>query len=384
MICDDNSFSAFYHLEILAERVLQIPNTNSYHPINIAIIAIFRQLSHTFARGGAADPHAQYRYYYLVSYKEYEQLMQQGRYEEAARYAEGEARSGGESDEFWLTQHAKALVRGGKFKAALEVAERALDLKPDSPFAVAVAADALVGVDLPEKALEHYEEILQDRRLFQKGRKGVLKCLGELKRWDDLLGRIEAWSLPEADALPWRVKALGSTGHDEEALEACRRWLELKAHYPAALWERTELEIRTEGLEAVLKKMERLARIRSLPEIYREIYASLCRRAGKPDDAIKTYEGLGAEGETAKIQKKMVFTMAKSGREREAIPLLEELLKAEPADIYVHSSYAAACRRVGDIERAVNFYQKLLGLHPEERSLYGRIKRLQKQLEAGG
>ena len=309
--------------------------------------------------------------------------MRQRRYEEAARHAEREAQNGTDSDEFWLTQQAKALVRSNNFSAGLEIAQRALDRDPSNPYAVAVTADALSGLDLQEKALDCYEEILASPRLVRKGRIGVLRCLSALKRWEELLQRIESWGMPEAEALPWSVKAFGATGQEEEALEACRRWLALEPHSPPALWERTELEIRTQGMEAVLEKMGRLVRIQSLPKIYGEIYASLCRRAGRPDDAIKAYERLGAEGEQVKIQKKKVFTMAKSGREMEAIPLLEELLKAEPADIYVHASYGAACRRVGDLERAVNFYHQLLGLYPEERGLYGRIKRLQKQLETG-
>ena len=79
--------------------------------------------------------------------------------------------------------------------------------------------------------------------------------------------------------------------------------------------------------------------------MYREIYASLCRKAGRPEEAVKAYETIGAQGEQSRIQKKKAFTLAKSGRELEALPLLEELLKNEPADKYLHSSYAAACRR---------------------------------------
>ncbi len=319
-----------------------------------------------------------------MSYREYQQLMRQGRYEEAARYAEQEAHSNSNSGEFWLTQQARSLIRSADYRGALEIGRRALDRDPSNPFAVAATADALLGLKRPEKALKLYEEILRNPRLLEKGRKGVLECLSMLKRWEDVMQRLAAWSLPEEDALPWRVKALGATGCEEEALEVCRRWLELKPHYPPALWERAELEIFTHGLEAVLEKMGRLARIGSLPQVYREIYASLCRRAGKPENAIKTYETLGVEGEHVKIQKKKVFTMAKSGREQEAIPLLEELLKSEPGDMYLHSCYAAACRRIEELERAINFYHQLLGLHPEQRSLYGRIRGLQKKLEARG
>ncbi len=310
--------------------------------------------------------------------------MNQGSFEEAACFAEQQSARQQGSAEFWLTQQARALVRAGDHKNALQLGRRALGIDPGNPFAVAVTADALLGLSRLPEALRHYEELLQSPRLFERGRKGVLECLAGLKRWEEVLRQAAAWGLPEQQSLPWRVRALSALGRDEEALESCRRWLELKPHYPPALWESAELEIRTAGLGATLEKMGRLARIPSLPQVYREIYASICRRAGRPEEAMRAYEKIGAQGEQARVQKKKAFTMAKSGREREAIPLLEELLKAEPGDKYLHSSYAAACRRIGEVERAINFYHQLLGLHPEERSLYGRIKGLQKRLEEGG
>jgi len=322
-----------------------------------------------------------------MSYQEYQKLVAQSKYLEAARFAEQQAESGRGSSgsaAFWLTQQARALSRAGEHKAALEAGRRALNLAPDNPFAVAATAVALLGLKRLEEALEHYEELLHAPRLQNQGRKGVLECLAGLKRWEQLLERLSGWNLPEEQSLPWRVKAAGALGRGEEALESCRRWLELKPHYPPALWEASELEIRLNGLEAAVGKAGRLARIPSLPQVYREIYASLCRRAGRPEEAVKAYETIGAEGEQGRIQKKKAFTLAKSGRELEALPLLEELLKSEPADKYLHSSYAAACRRIGEMERAINFYNKLLTLHPEEHSLYGRIKGMKNKLEERG
>ncbi len=72
--------------------------------------------------------------------------------------------------------------------------------------------------------------------------------------------------------------------------------------------------------------------------------------------------------------------MAKSGRETEAIPLLEEFLRLEPQDVYLNSSYVGACKRVDEAERGINFYNKLLGLFPQVKSIYGRIRTLQKHL----
>ena len=323
-----------------------------------------------------------------MPYPEFQRLLNQGEYPEAARYARQQAKGGGGSrrgsEAFWLTQEARALSRAGEHAAALEAGRRALALAPDNPFAVAATADALLGLGRLEEALGYYQELLLQPRLLQQGRKGLINCLGGLKRWEDVLERLASWSLPEEQSLPWQVKALGALGRDEEALAGCRRWLELRPHHPAALWEATELEVRLNGLEAALEKAGRLARIPSLPQVYREIFASLCRRAGRPEEAVKAYETIGAKGEQSRIQKKKAFTLAKSGREHEALPLLEELLKREPADTYLHSSYAAACRRIGELERAINFYNTLLTLHPGEHSLYGRIKGLKRRLEGLG
>ena len=105
---------------------------------------------------------------------------------------------------------------------------------------------------------------------------------------------------------------------------------------------------------------------------------SLCRRAGLPELALKEYQKIAGDG--TRVQKKQAFLLAKTGREQEAIPLLEELLTLDPKDVYLHSSYAAACGRVSQIERAIEFYLRLMGTHPEEKGLYGRISRLKKKL----
>ncbi len=309
--------------------------------------------------------------------------MKQRKFQEAADFAEGEYLKGPEANVFWLTQQARALVRASEHRSALEVSRQALDLDPTNHYAVAATADALSGLKRYDEALQHYGELLHNPRLLRAGRKGILECLAGTKRWKELLQSLGGWDLPEEEALPWRVKALSGLERSEEALEDCNRWLELKPHHPPALWERTELEVRRNGLEAALEKAGKMARIPSLPQVYREIYASLCRRAGRTEEAMQTYEKIGAQGTQTRILKKQAFTLAKDGREQEAIPLLEELLKLEPKDMYLYSSYSAACIRIGEVERAINFYNQLLGLFPGERSLYGRINRLRKKLEGG-
>ena len=315
------------------------------------------------------------------AYNEFRKLIDGKRYQEAARYAEQEHLRGPEGNAFWLTQKAGALRKASDYKGALDTAREALRVDPGDRFAVAAVADVLLAQGNAQEALPYYEELLDLPKLSSRARHGVLNCLTRQKDWDRLLETVSQWDLPEAEALRFRVKALAAGGSLEQALAACSRWLELKPHHPPALWERTEIEIQRDGLDSVLDRFGRTARIPSLPPVYKEIYASLCRRAGKADLAMEQYSKIEAGGADFRIQSKQAFLLANSGREQEAIGIMEELLRLAPKDKYLHSSYGAACARIDQVERAINFYNTLLGLYPEEKALYGRIKGLKRKLE---
>lgn len=315
------------------------------------------------------------------AFAEFQQLLKQKRYKDAAGLAEKECQKNSSPDPFWLTQQAVALVRAGEPERALAAAKQALAVDPSNPYAIMVAADSLLQLGRVEESLAHYREALAFGKVAPRGRKGALDCLSRLSRWDDMISLLAEWALPEEESTPWKVKALAGLGRREESIAECTRWLGRVPDHPPALWALTELEVERDGLAPVIERMERTLRIPSLPPVYREIYASLCRKAGRPEAALREYEKLEAQGAGPRVQKRQAFLLARSGKESEALPLLEELLRAEPADMYLHSSYEAACKRMDDTERAINFYTTLLVLHPEAKGLYGRIRTLRRRLE---
>ena len=312
------------------------------------------------------------------AYRRFSALMESGKYRAAAELAGQELARGEGAGAFWLTRRASALNRASDYEHAFVDSRAALAIDPSNPYAVLCAADALRGLNRPQEALGHYREVAAHARVGGRARAGIFECLASLGRWQELLDSLAA--APAEERSPWRVKALHAQGMTEQALSECRQWLAERPDHPPALWELSELEVAADGLEPTRARYERLARIPTLPPVYREIYASLCRRAGLPELALKEYQKIGSAGEGTRVQKKQAFLMAKTGREQEAIPLLEELLTLDPQDIYLHSSYGAACARVNQIERAIEFYIRLMGTHPEEKGLYGRINRLKKKL----
>jgi tetratricopeptide (TPR) repeat protein len=309
-------------------------------------------------------------------YNEYRALFKKGRYIEAASFAETAYLEGNRNNPFWLTRQAAALIRARKYKESLEVAEQALSLKPSNPYSMLAVADALCGLKRTDEALRYYEEIVQDPKLSFSAQKGILFCLSELKQWDRILHLLNRWEMQQSTKYQWKVKALAGLGQLDEAIKVCRQWLEINPDLAQGVWALTNLEIQRDGLESVLKKMGRLAKIPSRPPVYKEIYASLCKKAGNPELALKQYEKLTRTGSDIWNQRQQAFALKKSGKLSEAIPMMEELLKLDPKDYFIHTSYVSACKKSRQIERVLKFYEELVELNPEETTLYGRIKNI--------
>ncbi len=319
------------------------------------------------------------------SYRTFASLMREKRYDEALALAEHEALDAGSGAEFWHTQRANALIRMKRFDQARDAADEALRSAPSNPYALLAMADSLGGLGQLEHACTLYEQVsrVRDPRAAARGQNRLLQCLGRRGEWEQVLALTATRSDPTGALNEHRARALHALGRDDEALAACRAWLEASPDTPRALWLQTEIDIAREGLDAVRRRFSRLARIPSRPPIYGEIYASLCRRAGVPEAAVGQYDRLQARTADPAVLRKKAFALAKSGRESEAVPLMEQLLRADPGDPYLHTGYIAACGRMGERGRPVQFYQELLRDHPEYKQLYGWLKRARKQKGSG-
>lgn len=257
----------------------------------------------------------------------------------------------------------------------------AFRLAPRNAYGQLAVAEACQGLGRFEEACSYFEAAATEPKLAGFSQRGILGCLGAQKKWELILEKLTDWDPAPSIKHSWQVRALEGLGRFEEAMAACSRWLEAQPDHRAALWTLTELEIRRDGLEPVLARLERLSKIGSRPSIYKEIYASLCRRAGRQDKAIETYASLSRTTADPRILSKQAFALAKSGKEDQALPLLEALLRDEPENVYLHACYRSACARIGQLERALSTYEALLETHPRAKSLYGRIRGVQKAIE---
>lgn len=313
-------------------------------------------------------------------YAEYRRLLASGAMQEAAALAE--RMSLVKDPAFWLTQRSIALLRAGKHAPALESAESALAAAPQNQYALLARADARMASGKVTEAMSDYEEAARSRaeRVASRGRRGMLECLARTREWERLLALADAMPGDPSERLRWRARALAGLHRRAEAIAACEELLRVRPEDPHALWELTNLQVAEEGVEPVLARMSRLAKIPGKPPVYREICASLSRKAGNADAAVAQYAALASGAAAPRAVRQQAFALAKSGREGEALPLMEELLRLTPHDMYIHSAYHAACKRIGRLERAWAFYHELIRLHPDAKELYGRLRGVQKSL----
>ncbi|MBN1576946.1 MAG: hypothetical protein JW913_10355 [Chitinispirillaceae bacterium] len=318
----------------------------------------------------------------MAPYDDFKRMLRERRFREAAVLAEAQAFGGAGDNVFWLNQQAIALLRMGRAREAAAVADRALSRNPSGFYSLLIRSEAQFRQGDIIAALAGFQEARRYPAVQRRARKGMLDCLIALHRFEEALAALAGWNGDIQESRPFRVKALGGLGRIDEAIAVCQEWLGTSADNRRALWLLCELEERRDGIEATLAKYEKMAKIPSRPPIYGELCAMLYRRAGRADRALGQYDKLTTRSNDPAILRRKAFTLAKSGREPEALPLLEELLRARPSDQYVHSAYGAAARRAGYLEKAWTFYHELLALFPEEKSLYGRIKKIGKEIEA--
>lgn len=316
-----------------------------------------------------------------AAYNDFSALMKKKAFSEAAEFASRQSLEAGERDEFWLTQLSSALRGAGRVDEALEAADKACALSSCNGWALCARAEALLKKGDIDGALDCFEEATSDARAASRARKGVLTCLVQKKSWERILSLLDQYTMATGDAFSWRVKALMGLGRNGEAEQACDELLAIEPDHPAALWKKTELQVAREGFDPVRQRFSRLSRIPDKPPVYAEIHAWLCKKSGNVEGAVEQYEKMSRGAANPAVLRKQAFALAKSGHEDRAIPLMEELLRLGPDDMYLHAAYLPACTRMGDLDRAWKFYHELLALHPLSKGLYGRLKRVQNAME---
>lgn len=309
----------------------------------------------------------------MTSYDEFKLLLKKGSFREASLVAKRAAEAGGRDAVFWCNQQAQALLKGNKPKEALRIALQVLENDPENCFAMLAAAEAHFLLGKIGDAQTYYHTASGCTATFEEGKKGIVNCLIKLKRFTDALDEMDGCPRLGSFWFPLKIRALSGLGRIGEAVAECTRWLDGAPNDRTAQRVMFDLDVAYLGEDAALVKYETLAKTASKMSIYRVLKNELLQRCGK-GDAVENKK----PAELFLLSRK-AFTLAKTGRERDAVQLMEVVLRKDPCNEYVNNGYIAAARRIGYMVPAMKFYQELSRLHPEEQGLHHYVRKVSKE-----
>lgn len=228
-------------------------------------------------------------------------------------------------------------------------------------------------------------------------------------RADESFARILAVEPAHRGALTGRIRAAIARAEPQEALDACDRAL---AHFPddqdiltqraVALLKAGRTAEAMSTAQALLDKAPNSARIRSVlaralladgqdqaaeamfldtltrhPQHFEALFGLVDTALARQDfngALARCSEALEQRPGHSGVQKKQAQALQLSGRLAEAVDVLNDLHRADPADAAVSMRLAEACRKLGDLERADSLFLGILQADPHHHgALLGRI-----------
>ena len=318
---------------------------------------------------------------------------------------------------------ARNLKRTGRLNEAERILREALDAFVDDLFLRVSLADCYVRQRRPGPAATLIEQLLAE----DPGNTAVLYVAGRLHASQGRHAEAqayfdEAFKVDEAGYLAiGRARALSELGRQDEAVETLDRARAREPENGAVLRERGRLLMKTgrwdeaaaafEELhgkkpddEAAFAAMvacrgrdreprafaEELERILSLPSKagnirLRFLLAEALDEAGLRGEAIgQLDECLRLRPGRLDVLRDVGFKLNRMKEHGRAAEVLGKAFLEEPGNNAVRTTMQAAYRRAGDLEGLVALLRRAVERHPGERSLWGMIKKAEKELAAKG
>jgi len=157
---------------------------------------------------------------------------------------------------------------------------------------------------------------------------------------------------------------------------------EEKDHFPYA----EQMRARLQGLEpseaaAQLQKAIKVGERKLNPYLYL-LLGDLHREAGYEEEAVKAYrQAYELDTQNTQALSQYLFALRRSGRKKEAWPLLKELLDRRPDDVTAKSSLLKDAGELNKEKEAAAFFEELLEKYPDRKELFGAIRKMQKAIE---
>jgi len=270
-----------------------------------------------------------------------------------------------------------------KLAEAESYLKRAEAADPAHEQVISVGADlAFDGRDY-ERAAALYRQLL-DRRPTSYHTSRYVQALNRLERCEES-SQAARQGLERYPDDPWLLGGLAAAeakrGRIKEAIDLYERLLELKPKDRFAYKELMRLRTADTPAEQAADSLRGLMRSgdRGKNPHLKTLAADRLRSAGKFQEAITEYEAsLGLRPGDPYALRQLGFCYRKLGQNDKAFEILKRAFAADPANRYVRTSLQSICRETDRLGELADLVEEALKLHPEVKSLFGMLRKLQK------
>lgn len=284
------------------------------------------------------------------------------------------------------TELADCLRLQGKSEEAETMALDVLEKAPATLSAHKVLGDIYLEKKLYDRALDHFEAA---DRIKKTGyiTSRIIRTLIGLERFDDAKDIIREELIKSPDALSllrYKAQILAREGIFQEAADLYKKIHDLD---PGDDFSYKELlRLRSKGrdpadLSREIKTILKVSKAADNPHLHTELALNL-KKAGRYKEAIAEFENaLALSPDNSFILSHLGYCYARLDMPSKVVEILSAPFIDNPKDYYVRSALMAAVKKGKRWEEFKKTLQKAIEKHPNEKSLWGLIKKTEKELK---
>ena len=283
-------------------------------------------------------------------------------------------------------EFADCLRLDGNSEEAKAIALDVLEKSPANPNVHTVLGNIYLEDGLYEKALDHFEAAYRIKKTGYLTSR-IIRTLIDLERFEDAKDLIRQELIEDPDnlrILKAKARILAREGAHQEAADVYRKIYDLDPEDAFSYKELLRLKSKNREPEDVsreFKKILKVSKAAGNPHLHSELGLNL-KRAGKHKEAIVEFQNaLSLDPDNNFVRSHLGFCYAKLKMPLKVVETLSVPFIENPKDVYVKSSLMAAVKKLGNWEEFKKTIQKAMDRHPNEKTLWGLLKKTDKELE---
>jgi tetratricopeptide (TPR) repeat protein len=311
-------------------------------------------------------------------------LHQAGRLQEAETYYRAVIRKQPENPDAW---HLLGVIaqQTGNDKVSAELAEKAINLRPDVPDYYVTCGEAYRAMRAYDSAMRCYEKALAINPGFAGAHLNLGNTLKEMGRVEEAIAHYEKAATLQPD-FPVAHNNLGialkDIGRTEDAIARFEKALAIAPGYFEAHNNLGNALLAQGRVDDAIARFEQAIAIQ--PK-YAEAHSNLgnaFRQSGRLEDAIRQYqEAVNCRPDFAMGHYNLGIALEESGYAEEAIASYERALTIDPGFAEAHHNLGFALQDLGRKEEAIAGYRRAIDHKPGYASAYLHLSMIEPELE---